>query len=75
MCKSLSKCYEENSKASILLAYITTSIIVKCKGSMESFMLNWQKKLRQYELLVNADYIFSNAIKLTILQNAASSVE
>ena len=77
--KHLSACYEENVKAALdsssLLAYITTARIDEWKGSSESVMLNWQEKVRQYELLVKPEDKFSPVIKLTMLQNAVSPVE
>lgn len=77
--KHLSAHYEENIKAALdsssLLAYITTAKIDESKGSGESVILNWQEKIRQYELLVNPEDKFSPVIKLTMLQNAVSPVE
>ena len=77
--KHLSAYYEKNAKAALdsssLLAYITTDRIDEWKGSSESFILNWQEKVRQYELLVKPEDAFSSAIKLTMLQNAVSPVE
>ena len=77
--KHLSACCEENAKAALdsssLLACITAARIDEWKGSSESFILNWQEKVRQYELLVKSEENFSDAIKLTMLQNAVSHVE
>ena len=79
ICKHLSAYYEENAKAALdsssLLACITAARIDEWKGSSESFMLNWQEKVRQYELLVKPEDKFSSAIKLTMLQNTISPVE
>ena len=47
----------------------------KWKGTDESFMLNWQEKVRKHELLVKPEDKCSNAIKLTMLQNAVSNVD
>ena len=48
--KHLSAYYEENTKVALdsssLLAYITTARIDEWKGSSESFILNWQEKIR-----------------------------
>ena len=79
ICKHLSAYYEDNPNAasdpSSLLACITTARIDEWKGLSESFALNWQEKVRQYELLVKSEDKFSPVIKLTMLQNAVSSAE
>ena len=75
----LSEHCEKNDKAaldsSVLLACITTARVDERKGSSKSFILNWQEKVRQYELLAKNEDKFSNAIKLTMLQNAVSPLE
>ena len=38
-------------------------------------MLKWKEKVRQYELLVNTEDKLSDAIKLTMLQNAVLPVD
>ena len=38
-------------------------------------MLNWQEKVRKHELLVKSEDKFSDAIKLTMLQNAVLPTE
>ena len=61
--------------SSSLLAYITTARIDEWKGTGESFILNWQEKVRQYGILVKPEDTFSDPIKLTMLQNAVSTVD
>ena len=58
-----------------MLAYIKTARIDEWKGSSESFVLNLQEKVRQCELLVNSTDKLSDAIKLTMFQNAVLTVE
>lgn len=63
-------------EASTLLAYITSA---NCgdgtwKGSTQSFILNWQDKIRQYELIIPIGDHFSTTIKRTMLENAVGRI-
>ena len=77
--KALSECYEKKEKASLdaptLLAYVTTTRIDEWKGTIGSFILNCQEKVKEHELLVKSEEKFSDAIKLTMLQNSVSPVD
>jgi hypothetical protein len=62
--------------ASELLAYITS---VKFgdgtwKGKAHGFILNWQDKIRQYELILPPSDHFSTSVKRAMLENAVAKV-
>ena len=72
---------QRSTKASVnasdLLAYITTARIgtTPWKGSSESFIINWQDKIRKYEQLVDKQDIFSDSVKRTMLENVVKPID
>ena len=61
--------------ASDMLSFMTSAKFESCKGSTESFMLNWQYQDRLHESLVDSDRYFSEIPKETTIRKRGSFSE
>ena len=66
-------------ESSQTLEYITSTRVGKSdsgwRGTTHSFILHWQNKVREYEEMVPSSNHFPEGTKLTMLQNAVSSIK
>ena len=58
-----------------MLSYITSEKFDSWKGTIESFILNWQDQVPLHESIVDADSYFSENQKKILLENAVASVK
>ena len=61
--------------ASDMLSYVTSAKFDSWKGTIESFMLNWQDQVRLHESLVDEDSYFYENKKKMLLENAVTLVK